>query len=94
MKFVWLFYYITVCAFCKYICEVLQYHLTGGRKKPSPVGEGGSRRLTDEELASHLFDYTSSTINGPPSPTGEGSFLIFFYHLTSFEPRNYEANPI
>ena len=30
--------------------EVLTNYLERGSKKPSPVGEGGSRRLTDEEL--------------------------------------------
>ena len=33
----------------------LTSYLPGGRKKPSPVGEGGSRRLTDEELVWRLI---------------------------------------
>ncbi len=36
-------------------------------KKPSPVGEGGSRRLTDEESVS-FFSNTSSTANAVPLP--------------------------
>ena len=39
-------------------------------KKPSPVREGGSRRLTDEVSCKQTN--SSSTASGPPSPTGEG----------------------
>ena len=35
----------------KSLCD----YLPEGRKKPSPVGEGGSRRLTDEELVWRLI---------------------------------------
>ena len=38
-------------------------------KKPSPVGEGGSRRLTDKESFS-FFSNTSSTANTVPLPPG------------------------
>jgi len=61
--------------------------------EPSPAGEGGSRRLTDEESKHWLTPensyqekaYASSIIcyaNSPPSPAGEGSgkawSVIFF----------------
>ena len=36
--------------FVNMFIEVLTNYLGRGSKKPSPVGEGGSRRLTDEEL--------------------------------------------
>ena len=36
-------------------------------KKPSPVGEGGRRRLTDEESVSFVSN-TSSTANTVPLP--------------------------
>ena len=63
-------------------------------KKPSPVGEGGRQRLTDEVLLrldlthwvnSYTISNTSSTASGPPSPTGEGfistiSLRFFILH--------------
>jgi hypothetical protein len=48
-----------------------------------------AQRVTDEELIKALINInTSSTINGPPSPTGEGFFCIFFLiGRAFFEPR-------
>ena len=37
---------------------------------PSPVGEGGSRRLTDEVSFAQTTPHPP--LRGPPSPTGEG----------------------
>ena len=43
------------------------FFASGVSKKPSPVGEGGSRRLTDEESVSFVSN-TSSTANAVPLP--------------------------
>ena len=62
----------------------------GFHLKPSPAGEGGIRAtalasMTDEVFSLYLqglpsgtlYCDTSSTASGPPSPTGEGFFLLF-----------------
>ena len=47
-------------------------------KKPSPVGEGGSRRLTDEESFLFIVNTSSTAIAVPLPPLGKA---IQFYRL-------------
>ena len=56
--------------------------------------------MTDEEFSVffilcffYKLNHTSSTINDPPSPSGEGFFhyRIYSHRLTSLEPRDYRV---
>ena len=47
-------------------------------KKPSPVGEGGSRRLTDEESFFFIVNTSSTAYTVPLPPLGKA---IQFYRL-------------
>ena len=42
-----------------------------GNKKPSPVGEGGSRRLTDEESFLFIVNTSSTAYAVPLPPLGK-----------------------
>ncbi|HEX3887459.1 MAG TPA: asparagine synthase (glutamine-hydrolyzing) [Phenylobacterium sp.] len=59
------------------VCEVRDGRIVSNYRLPSPlVGEGGSRRLTDEGALGRRRNPTSDLLRRPPSPTGgEGELL-------------------
>jgi asparagine synthase (glutamine-hydrolysing) len=59
------------------VCEVRDGRIVSNYRLPSPlVGEGGSRRLTDEGALGRRRNPASDLLRRPPSPTGgEGELL-------------------
>jgi asparagine synthase (glutamine-hydrolysing) len=59
------------------VCEVRDGRIVSNYRLPSPlVGEGGSRRLTDEGALGRRRNPASDPLRRPPSPTGgEGELL-------------------